>query len=139
MSRVKEKLKWLTEAEDTNVTGATHVRLRLVYIDWVSALKVSFLIGVVQAVIIIVATAVLNVVIVQTHLFDAASAVIGTVIGNSAFDVSSLTNFGQAIAFAFAIGILNLVIITVMGALTAIIYNVIAKITGGIKIGFSNK
>lgn len=139
MSKVKERLKWLTEAEDTNVTGATRVRLRLVYIDWVSTLKIAFLVGIVQAVVILVATAILNIVIVQTHLFDAANAVIGTVIGSNAFDVSTLLNFGQAMAFALVIGILNLIIITVMGALTAVIYNFIARITGGIKVGFSNK
>lgn len=135
----KKRAKWLTEAEATNVDGATHVRLRLVYVDWVSTLKIAFLIGIVQAVILVVAAAVLNVVIVQTHMFDAASAVIGSVMGNSAFDVNSLMNFGQSVGFAAVVGVLNLVVLTVMGAISAVLYNVIAKMTGGIKVGFTNK
>jgi hypothetical protein len=135
----KKRVKWLTESEETNVDGATHVRLRLVYVDWVSTLKIAFLIGIVQAVIVIVAAAILNVVIVQTHMFDAANAVIGSVMGNNAIDVNSLMNFGQSVGFATAIGVLNLVVITVMGAIGAVLYNVIAKMTGGIKVGFSNK
>jgi hypothetical protein len=135
----KKRAKWLTESEETNVDGATHVRLRLVYVDWVSTLKIAFLIGIVQAVIVIVAAAILNVVIVQTHMFDAANAVIGSVMGNNAIDVNSLMNFGQSVGFATAIGVLNLVVITVMGAIGAVLYNVIAKMTGGIKVGFSNK
>ena len=135
----KKRVKWLTEAEETNVDGATHVRLRLVYVDWVSTLKIAFLIGIVQAVIIVVAAAVLNVVIVQTHVFDAANAVIGSVMGSNAFDVNSLLNFGQSVGFAIALGVLNLVVLTVMGAISAVLYNIIAKMTGGIKVGFTNR
>ena len=135
----KKRVKWLTEAEETNVDGATHVRLRLVYVDWVSTLKIAFLIGIVQAVIIVVAAAVLNVVIVQTHVFDAANAVIGSVMGSSSFDVNSLLNFGQSVGFAIALGVLNLVVLTVMGAIGAVLYNIIAKMTGGIKVGFTNR
>ena len=138
MSSTK-RVKWLTEADETNVDGATHVRLRLVYVDWVSTLKIAFLIGIVQAVIIVVAAAVLNVVIVQTHVFDAANAVIGSVMGSSAFDVNSLLNFGQSVGFAIALGVLNLVVLTVMGAISAVLYNVIAKMTGGMKVGFTNR
>ncbi len=135
----KSKLQWLTEDSETNVSGATHVRLRLVYIDWVSTMKISFLVGLAQAVVIIVATAILHVILVQTGLFSAANAIIGSVIGGSGFDVNTILSFGQTIAFAVVISILNLVFITVMGPIVAIIYNVIARMTGGIKVGFSDK
>jgi hypothetical protein len=135
----KSKLQWLTEDSETNVSGATHVRLRLVYIDWVSTMKISFLVGLAQAVVIIVATAILHVILVQTGLFSAANAIIGSVMGGSGFDVNTILSFGQTIAFAVVISILNLVFITVMGPIVAIIYNVIARMTGGIKVGFSDK
>jgi hypothetical protein len=135
----KSKLQWLTEDSETNVSGATHVRLRLVYIDWVSTMKISFLVGLAQALVIIVATAILHVILVQTGLFSAANAIIGSVMGGSGFDVNTILSFGQTIAFAVVISILNLVFITVMGPIVAIIYNVIARMTGGIKVGFSDK
>jgi hypothetical protein len=135
----KSRLRWLTEDSETNVSGATHVRLRLVYIDWVSTMKMSFLVGVAQAVVIIVATAILHVILVQTGLFSAANAIIGSVMGGSGFDVNTILSFGQTIAFAVVISILNLVFITVMGPIVAIIYNVIARMTGGIKVGFTDK
>jgi hypothetical protein len=135
----KSRLRWLTEDSETNVSGATHVRLRLVYIDWVSTMKMSFLVGIAQAVVVIVATAILHVILVQTGLFSAANAIIGSVMGGSGFDVNTILSFGQTIAFAVVISILNLVFITVMGPIVAIIYNVIARMTGGIKVGFTDK
>jgi hypothetical protein len=140
MSKKPRKVRqWLTADSETNVSGTTHVRLRLVYVDWVSAMKMSFLVGIVQGVVIIVATAILHVVLVQTGLFSAANAIIGSVIGGSGFDVNTVLSFGQTVAFAAVIGILNMVVITVMGGIVAVIYNVIAKMTGGIKVGLSDK
>jgi hypothetical protein len=140
MTKKTRKVRdWLTADSETNVAGATHVRLRLIYVDWVSTMKISFLVGIVQAVIIVVATAILHVILVQTGLFSAANAIIGSVVGGSGFDVNTVLSFGQTVAFAAVIGILNMVVITVLGGIGAIIYNVIAKMTGGIKVGFSDK
>lgn len=140
MTKKSRKVReWLTADSETNVAGATHVRLRLVYVDWVSTMKISFLVGVVQAVVIVVATAILHVILVQTGLFSAANAIIGSVVGGGGFDVNTVLSFGQTVLFAAVIGILNLVVITVLGSIGAIIYNVIAKMTGGIKVGFTDK
>jgi hypothetical protein len=140
MSKKTAKVReWLTADSETNVSGATHVRLRLVYVDWVSAMKMSFLVGMVQAVVIVVATAILHVILVQTGLFSAANAIIGSVIGGSGFDVNTVLSFGQTVVFAAVLGILNMIVITVLGGIGAIIYNVMAKMTGGIKVGYTDK
>lgn len=140
MTKKSRKVReWLTADSETNVTGATHVRLRLVYVDWVSTMKISFLVGIVQAVVIVVATAILHVILVQTGLFSAANAIIGSVVGGSGFDVNNVLSFGQTVAWAAVIGVLNMIVITVLGSIGAIIYNVIAKMTGGIKVGFTDK
>lgn len=140
MTKKSRKVReWLTADSEINVTGATHVRLRLVYVDWVSTMKISFLVGIVQAVVIVVATAILHVILVQTGLFSAANAIIGSVVGGSGFDVNNVLSFGQTVAWAAVIGVLNMIVITVLGSIGAIIYNVIAKMTGGIKVGFTDK
>lgn len=140
MSKKTAKVReWLTADSETNVTGATHVRLRLVYVDWVSAMKMAFLVGLVQIVVIVVATAILHVILVQTGLFSAANAIIGSVVGGSGFDVNTVLSFGQTVLFAAVLGVLNMIVITVLGGIGAIIYNVIAKMTGGIKVGYTDK
>jgi hypothetical protein len=41
-------------------------------------------------------------------------------------------------AFASIVAILNLIVITVMGAVVAGIYNLAVKITGGLLVGFTS-
>ena len=113
-----------------------HVRLKLVYIDFISAIKMSFLVGVAQAIIVIVGTILLYLVFVQTGIFSRANSVVGQVLGGNRFDIQSIMSFGQTVAFAIIVAILNLIVITVLGAIFAAIYNAAAKIAGGLKIGF---
>lgn len=112
------------------------VRLTLVYVDFWSALKMSFMVGLAQAIVTVIATFLLYLVFVQTGIFDRANSVVGQVVGGNGFDVRSIVSMGQSIAFAAIVGILNMVVITVMGAVIAVIYNAIAKIVGGLKVGF---
>jgi hypothetical protein len=45
---------------------------------------------------------------------------------------------GQAVAFSAVAGVLNMVVITILGAVAAVIYNTIARIVGGVKVGFES-
>ena len=46
---------------------------------------------------------------------------------------------GQALpVFAAVAAVLNMVVITIMGAVVAVIYNLIARIVGGVKVGFES-
>lgn len=96
----------------------------------------SFLVGVAQAIIVIVGTILLYLVFVQTGIFSRANSVVGQVLGGNSFDIQSIMSFGQTVAFAIIVAILNLIVITVLGAIFAAIYNAAAKIAGGLKIGF---
>lgn len=115
-----------------------HVRLKLVYIDFWSAMKVSFLLGLAQAIVTVIATFLLYLVFVQTGVFETANNVAGQVLGGDEFDVQSFASMAQVLSFAGIVGILNLVVITVLGAVMAVIYNACAKIVGGIQVGFVN-
>lgn len=112
------------------------VRLTLVFIDFWSALKISFLIGLAQAIVIVIATFLLYLVFVQTGIFDRANSVVGQVVGGNGFDVRSVLSMGQSVAFAAVAGVLNMVVITILGAVVSVIYNTIARIVGGVKVGF---
>ncbi|HWL01885.1 MAG TPA: DUF3566 domain-containing protein, partial [Microbacteriaceae bacterium] len=41
-------------------------------------------------------------------------------------------------SFSAVIGLVNTVIFTVLGAIAAVLYNMIVKITGGLLVGFTN-
>ncbi|MCX6495482.1 MAG: DUF3566 domain-containing protein [Actinobacteria bacterium] len=115
-----------------------HVRLKLSYIDFWSALKVSFLLGLAQAIVTVIATFLLYMVFVQTGVFETANNVAGQVLGGNDFDVQSFASMAQVLSFAGVVGILNMVVITVLGGVIAVIYNACARIVGGIQMGFIN-
>ncbi len=119
---------------------AKQVRLKLVYIDFMSALKMSFLLGLAQFIVVVIATLLVYLVLVQTGLFQTANSVAGEVLGsNSGFDLNAVASLGQTVGAAAAVGIVNLIVITVLGAVCAVLYNAAAKITGGLSVGFTNQ
>jgi hypothetical protein len=132
----KRRMKFGADQSNPNVK---QVRLTLVFVDFWSALKISFLIGLAQAIIIVIATFLLYLVFVQTGIFDRANTIVGQVVGGNGFDVRSIVSMGQAIAFSAIAGILNMVVITILGAVSAVIYNAIARIVGGVKVGFQSE
>jgi hypothetical protein len=118
---------------------AKQVRLKLVYIDFMSALKMSFLLGLAQFIVVVVGTFLLYLVFVQTGIFETANSVAGEVLGSNSFDINSIASIGKTVGAAAAVGVVNLIVITVMGAICAILYNAAAKITGGLSVGFTNQ
>lgn len=115
-----------------------HVRLKLVYIDFWSALKISFLLGLAQAIVTVIATFLLYMVFVQTGVFETANNVAGQVLGGNNFDVQSFASMAQVLSFAGVVGVLNMIVITVLGGVVAVIYNACARIVGGIQVGLVN-
>ena len=119
---------------------ARQVRLKLVYVDFISALKMSFLLGVAQFVVVVIGSFLLYVVFVQTGIFETANSVAGEVLGSgTAFNVNDVVSIGRTVGAAAAIGFVNMIVITVMGAVAAFLYNVAAKLAGGISVGFTNE
>lgn len=123
----------------TKVPELKQVRLKLVYIDFFSALKLSFLLGLAQAVIVILASFLLYMVFVQTGIFDRANTVAGEILGGQEFNIKDVVSVGSVLGFSTLIAGINLVIITVLGAVCAVIYNAAAKIVGGLSVGFTNQ
>jgi len=115
-----------------------NVRLKLVYIEFWSAIKISFLLGLAQAIVTVIATFLLYMVFVQTGVFETANNVAGQVLGGTNFDVQSFASMAQVLSFAGVVGVLNMIVMTVLGGVVAVIYNACAKIVGGIQVGFVN-
>jgi hypothetical protein len=116
------------------------VRLKLVYIDFWSVVKLAFLVAIALAIIMIVGTFLLYIVVYQTGVFGQVNKLVADVVdkkdGN--FDLGSVLSLPQVMGFTVIVALLNTVIITALGAVTAILYNLSVKITGGLLIGFTN-
>jgi uncharacterized membrane protein SpoIIM required for sporulation len=133
MSTVADKLA----RKSTHKTTAKQVRLRLVYVDFWSAVKLSFLAAVALAVVTIVSFFLVYMVISATGLISKMDDLFKSFTDGGA----SLTQFiglPQVMAIAAIIAILNLIVVTVLGAVMAGIYNLAVKVTGGLLVGFTS-
>ncbi|MFC6356304.1 DUF3566 domain-containing protein [Luethyella okanaganae] len=133
MSSVAEKLA----KKSTRRTSTKQVRLKLVYIDFWSAVKLSFLVAVCLAVVTIVGTFLIYSVLNSTGIFDKANDLFKDIAGGTS-DLKSILSMGQVMGFAVVVALLNTVVVTALGAIIAVLYNLSVKVTGGLLVGFTN-
>ena len=142
MSSVAEKLaRKTTRPVSGGGSGAAtkQVRLKLVYIDFWSAVKLSFLVWVALGVVLIVGTFLIWMVLAQTGIFDRLSALFGEVSGDTSFSITAAFGLPQVLGFALVIAILNIIVGTALGAIAAVLYNLSVRISGGLLVGFTNQ
>ena len=132
MSTVADKLA----KKSSSKTSAKQVRLRLVYVDFWSAVKLSFLAAVALAIVTVVATFLVYMVLQTTGMITRLDDLFKAFDDN--FTLSDFINLPQVMAFAAIVAILNLVVVTVLGAVVAGIYNLMVKVTGGLLVGFTS-
>jgi hypothetical protein len=131
MSTVADKLA----KKSTRKTGGKQVRLRLVYVDFWSAVKLSFLGAVALAIVTMVSFFLIFMVLQATGVLTQASEILDSV-SDGAVDLEGLIGLPQVMAFGAVVSILNLIVFTVLGAVIAGIYNLAVKVTGGLLVGF---
>ncbi len=134
MSSVAEKL----QRKEHRSSTSKQVRLKLVYIDFWSVVKFSFLIWLCLGVVLIVATALVWIVLNSTDVFAHLDSLLRDILGNDDFSVTDSFGLGQVLLFAFVVAILNTVAGTILGALAALLYNLSVRFTGGLLVGFQN-
>ena len=133
MSSVAEKLA----KKSTRRPSTKQVRLKLVYIDFWSSVKLSFLVAVCLAIVTVVATFLIFTVLNQTGIFEQVDDLYSSIAGDST-DLTSILSIGNVMGFAIVVAVLNTVVITALGAIFALLYNLSVKMTGGLLVGFTN-
>ena len=124
----------------TRAPQTKQVRLKLVYIDFWSAIKFSFLISAAVGVVILVAVLLIWTVLQSTGVFDSVNKLLQDIGGNGTkVDVTDVISFAQVMGFTLVIAALNVVVGTVLGAIACLLYNLSVKVTGGILVGFTNQ
>ncbi|GGL03749.1 hypothetical protein GCM10007382_24490 [Salinibacterium xinjiangense] len=134
MSSVAEKLQRKSQRQ----VATKQVRLKLVYIDFWSAVKFSFLITVSLGIVLVVAVVLIWVVLNSTGIFGDLDAILKDVLGEPTFSVTTSVSLSQVALFAIVIAVLNVVVGTALGAIASMLYNFSVRITGGLLVGFTN-
>ena len=131
---VAEKL----QRKEMRQTTSRQVRLKLVYIDVWSLVKLSFLVWLCLGIVLIVASVLIWVVLFSTGIFDTLDETLRDMLGQPEFAIVNSFGIGQVLLFAFIIAVLNTIVGTALGAVGGFLYNLSVRFTGGLLVGFQN-
>ncbi|MCU1412240.1 MAG: hypothetical protein JWR04_2947 [Rhodoglobus sp.] len=134
MSSVAEKLQRKSQRQ----VAVKQVRLKLVYVDFWSAVKLSFLVAASLGIVFIVATILVWIVLNSTGIFGDLDKIFRDILSDNNFSVSSSFSLPQVALFAFVVAILNVIVGTALGAIASMLYNFSVRLTGGLLVGFTN-
>ncbi len=111
-------------------------RLLISRVDPWSVLKMAFLLSVALGIVTVVAAIVLWTVLDLTGIFDQVDSLLGTLAGSEGggFELKKVASLGQVASFATIIAVVNVVLLTALSMLAAVLYNISATLVGGIGV-----
>ncbi|MDA3147062.1 DUF3566 domain-containing protein [Leucobacter sp. UCMA 4100] len=113
------------------------VRLKLVYVDFWSAVKFSFLLSLCLAVVNAIATVLIYAVLAQTGALGKIDELFMDVVGGDETSLMNFLGYPQVIGFAVTVSVIGLIVGTVLGAIAAFVYNLLVRVFGGFQLGFT--
>lgn len=112
-------------------------RLLVSKVDPWSVLKMSFLLSVALGIMTVVCAVMVWSVMDLTGIFAQINDLLGQVLGTESddgFRVEEMVTLGQIASFATIIAVINVVLLTVLSMLGAVLYNLSASLVGGIGV-----
>ncbi|GAA1823793.1 DUF3566 domain-containing protein [Nesterenkonia flava] len=113
-------------------------RLLVSKVDPWSVLKMSFLLSVALGIMTVVCAVTLWSAMNVTGIFDRVNDLLGQVLGTegggTSFQIEEMVTVGQVASFATIIAVVNVVLLTVLSMLAAVLYNLSASLVGGIGV-----
>lgn len=125
-------------SKTTRKPSAKEVRLKLVYIDFWSAVKFSFLVSTLLAIVGFVATILIFIVLLQTGVFASINELFMDIVSGDDFNLTTMLGLPQVAGFALIVGILNIIVGTALGAVASLVYNQVVRVLGGFQMGFTS-
>ena len=95
------------------------------------------LLSVALGIVTVVASIVLWMVLDVTGIFDKINGLLGEIGGSEsggALDLKKIASLGQVASFATIIAVVNVVLLTALSMLTAVLYNISATLVGGVGV-----
>ena len=138
MSSVAEQL----QRKSQKPVATKQVRLKLVYIDFWSTVKLSFLVAVSLGIVLVVSTVLIYLVLQSTGVFAKLDSLLADILSagdsEAPFSIAESFSLLTVTFFSFIVAVLNIVVGTALGAITSILYNFSVRLTGGLLVGFTN-
>ena len=112
------------------------VDLAIARIDAWTVMKVSFLLSVALGIAMVVATIVLWLMVDAMHVFSQIEEFLQT--GRYA-DLLDYARLPRVISYATIVAVINVILLTALSTLGAMLYNVVASLVGGIKVSLMDE
>ena len=126
------------KVKSSSLRRTRKARLRLSRVDPWSVMKTSFLFSIAFGIMFWIATSVLWYVITTSGVFEAINGQIVNIISNPGnteqFRIEDYINGNKVLGIAALLAVINVVISTALGTLTAFLYNLSANILGGLEL-----
>ena len=119
-------------------SNSKQVKLRLTHIDFWSAIRVGFVIQIALAIATVAGFLAIWLILGATGLISNLGTLISGATGTDATAATNSLNLPTMMSFAAAISAFNIIVGTILAGIGALVFNIIAKITGGLLVGFAN-
>jgi hypothetical protein len=119
-------------------SSSKQVRLRLVHIDFWSATKNSFIVALTVSVVLAVFNFGAWLLLTVLGVVDTLNGIVSSIIGVDFLGLTDLMSFPSVMVFTIVQAIATIVCGTVLGALGSLAFNFIARITGGVRVAYTN-
>ncbi|MBP6043593.1 MAG: DUF3566 domain-containing protein [Rhodoluna sp.] len=132
---------FISKVAKRNVAPVKQVKLKLVHIDFWSAVRNGFMVTLAMGLATMAGFFVVWLVISTTGLFGSLNSLLNSAAGGDAqqVDVAQTLSLPRVLSFAGTLAIVNIVGGTILSGVSALIFNVIARLSGGIRVGFTNE
>ena len=115
------------------------VDIAIARVDAWTVMKVSFLLSVAFGIAMVIATAVLWFMVDGMHVFSTIEDFMKTIGGEKFIPFLDYLRLPKVLSYATIAGIANVVLLTAISTLGAMLYNVIASLVGGVKISLMDE
>ena len=115
------------------------VDIAIARVDAWTVMKVSFLLSVAFGIAMVIATAVLWFMVDGMHVFSTIEDFMKTIGGEKFIPFLDYLRLPKVLSYATIAGVANVVLLTAISTLGAMLYNVIASLVGGVKISLMDE
>ncbi len=115
------------------------VDIAIARVDAWTVMKVSFLLSVAFGIAMVIATAVLWFVVDGMHVFSTIEDFMKTIGGEKFIPFLDYLRLPKVLSYATIAGVANVVLLTAISTLGAMLYNLIASLVGGVKISLMDE
>lgn len=125
----------------SEVRGPRRARLYVTRVDPWSVAKAAFMLALAIGIVIVVAVGMLWWVLDVTGVFATVARTVDEVVGSAttSFDLMEYVEFSRVIGVAIVVASVEIVLLSVLSTLFAVMYNLSVGLTGGIEVVLSDE